>query len=128
MIKTNCPKLVKNSIIPAIALLLLVPGIVNAATDSTINFQGKIVRNDTGHEGLIGGICGDKYFGEHTQYIQERNRIDAELDRRESIEKLLSYKDNFLALSSTYANLLKETHNIQNKINSSFIIYVFLFC
>ncbi len=52
MIKTNCPKLVKNSIIPAIALLLLVPGIVNAATDSTINFQGKIVRNDTGYEGL----------------------------------------------------------------------------
>ncbi|CZY08591.1 hypothetical protein [Enterobacter hormaechei] len=73
--------------------------------------------DDTGHEGLIGGICGDKYFGEHTQYIQERNRIDAELDRRESIEKLISYKDNFLALSSTYANLLKETHNIKNKIN-----------
>ena len=52
MIKTNCPKLVKNSIIPAIALLLLVPSIAFAATDSTINFQGKIVRNDTGYEGL----------------------------------------------------------------------------
>ena len=52
MIKTNCPKLVKNSIIPAIALLLLVPSIAFASTDSTINFQGKIVRNDTGYEGL----------------------------------------------------------------------------
>lgn len=79
--------------------------------------HGYLGVDDTGHEGLIGGICGDKYFGEHTQYIQERNRIDAELDRRESIEKLISYKDNFLSLSSTYANLLKETQNIRNKIN-----------
>ncbi|MUM48631.1 hypothetical protein GJ686_09845 [Klebsiella variicola] len=79
--------------------------------------HGYLGVDDTGHEGLIGGICGDKYFGEHTQYIQERKRIDAELDRRESIEKLISYKDNFLSLSSTYANLLKEAQNIQNKIN-----------
>jgi type 1 fimbria pilin len=52
MTKANCPKLVKNSIILAIALLFFVPNIANAATDSTINFQGKIVRNDTGYEGL----------------------------------------------------------------------------
>jgi hypothetical protein len=33
-----------------------------------------------------------------------------------SIEKLISFKDNFLSLSSTYANLLKETQKIKNKI------------
>ena len=52
MIKIHCPKLVKISIIPALAFLTLVPSFVFAATDTTINFQGKIVRNDTGYEGL----------------------------------------------------------------------------
>lgn len=78
--------------------------------------HGYLGVDDTGHEGLIGGICGDKYFGEHTHYIQERKRIDAELDRRESIDKLNAYKDNFLFLSSTYGKLLKQTQDIKNKI------------
>ncbi|MEH3295057.1 hypothetical protein POW16_18300 [Raoultella planticola] len=77
--------------------------------------RGYVGVDDAGHEGLIGGICGDKYFSEHTQYIQERKRIDAELDRRESIDKLNAYKDNFLFLSSTYGKLLKQTQDIKNK-------------
>ncbi|MCE0826594.1 hypothetical protein LVQ78_11190 [Buttiauxella sp. A2-C2_NF] len=78
--------------------------------------RGYVGVDDAGHEGLIGGICGDKYFSEHTHYIQERKRIDAELDRRESIDKLNSYKDNFLLLSSMYGKLLKQTQDIKNKI------------
>ena len=53
MIKINCPKLVKIALISLAGLLVFfLPQGVLAATDSTINFQGKIVRNDTGHEGL----------------------------------------------------------------------------
>lgn len=77
--------------------------------------RGYVGVDDTGYEGLIGGICGDKYFSEHTHYIQERKRIDAELDRRENIDKLNAYKDNFLLLSSTYGKLLKQTQDLKNK-------------
>ena len=57
MRKTYCPKLAKNSIIFAIIpfLFVLVFGGINeafAATSGTINFQGKIVQNATGYEGL----------------------------------------------------------------------------
>lgn len=69
-----------------------------------------------GNECLIGGICGDKYFGDHTHYIQERKRIDAEIDRRESIEKLNAYKDNFLSFSTAYSTLLRNTQNVNKKI------------
>lgn len=66
-----------------------------------------------GHEGLIGGICGEKYFKEHTLFVQEKNRIDAEIDRRENIEKLNAYKENFFSLNSSYADLRKEIEDIK---------------
>ncbi|MDY0096737.1 MAG: tail fiber domain-containing protein [Candidatus Dojkabacteria bacterium] len=55
MIKTNCPNIAKNLFILLIvsfifASLILTP--TYALTSDTINFQGKIVRNDTGYEGL----------------------------------------------------------------------------
>ena len=55
MIKTNCPNIAKNLFILLIisfifASLILTP--TYALTSETINFQGKIVRNDTGYEGL----------------------------------------------------------------------------
>ena len=58
MIKKYCPNLAKNLISFVILLLIFVlsttafVGNVFAATSGTINFQGKIVRNDTGYEGL----------------------------------------------------------------------------
>ncbi len=50
--KIDCPKLVKSSIILSILLLVLSPNAALAVSSATINFQGKIVRNDTGYEGL----------------------------------------------------------------------------
>jgi len=55
MLKTNCPKVAKNLfILPILTLFFvaLTTGSVLALTSETVNFQGKIVRNDTGHEGL----------------------------------------------------------------------------
>ena len=55
MIKTNCPNVAKKLFILLIVSLLFVVSIstsVYALTSENINFQGKIVRNDTGHEGL----------------------------------------------------------------------------
>jgi len=58
MIKTNCPKVAKNLFILLIVSLVFVisfskfSSYVYAITSENINFQGKIVRNDTGHEGL----------------------------------------------------------------------------
>ena len=55
MIKTNCLNVAKNLFILLIvsfilAVLILTPSY--ALTSENINFQGKIVRNDTGYEGL----------------------------------------------------------------------------
>ncbi|MDX9739298.1 MAG: hypothetical protein RBT33_02985 [Candidatus Dojkabacteria bacterium] len=56
MLKTNCPKVAKFVLILLIAPLVFVAHFTlqkaYAQTSSTINFQGKIVRNDTGYEGL----------------------------------------------------------------------------
>ncbi|HNW23271.1 MAG TPA: hypothetical protein PKH06_00710, partial [Candidatus Dojkabacteria bacterium] len=55
MIKVNCPKVAKNLFILLIVSLVFAISISTSAyalTSETINFQGKIVRNDTGHEGL----------------------------------------------------------------------------
>ncbi|MBU1119768.1 hypothetical protein KKA50_01040, partial [Patescibacteria group bacterium] len=52
MIKIDCPKLVKSSILVSIFFLVLFPNAALALSSNTINFQGKIVRNDTGFEGL----------------------------------------------------------------------------
>ncbi len=50
--KIDCPKLVKSSILVAIFFLVFFPNAAFALSSDTINFQGKIVRNDTGYEGL----------------------------------------------------------------------------
>jgi len=50
--KIDCPKLVKSSILLSIFFLVFFPSAVLALSSDTINFQGKIVRNDTGYEGL----------------------------------------------------------------------------
>lgn len=71
--------------------------------------RGYVGLTKEGREGLIGGMCGEKYFKEHTLFVQEKNRIDAEIDRRENIEKLLNYKENFLSLSSTFSEFTKNT-------------------
>ncbi len=52
MIKLDCPKLVKFSVILSIFFLVFFPNAAFALSSNTINFQGKIVRNDTGYEGL----------------------------------------------------------------------------
>ncbi len=55
MIKINCPKVAKNLFILLIVSLVFAISISTSAyalTSENINFQGKIVRNDTGHEGL----------------------------------------------------------------------------
>jgi len=54
MRKSNCPKVAKKLIIFSIIFLFagVLPGGVFAVTNNVINFQGKIVRNDTGYEGL----------------------------------------------------------------------------
>jgi predicted GH43/DUF377 family glycosyl hydrolase len=52
MRKLDCPKLVKISAILSIFFLVFFPSTVFALSSDTINFQGKIVRNDTGYEGL----------------------------------------------------------------------------
>lgn len=54
--RENCLyKIVKILLIPLFVILffvLLEKGFVNALTSQTVNFQGKIVRNDSGYEGL----------------------------------------------------------------------------
>jgi len=50
--KIDCPKLVKSSILLSIFFLVFFPSAALALSSDTINFQGKIVRNDTGFEGL----------------------------------------------------------------------------
>ena len=55
MKKTNCPNLAKNLIILLILSLVFVvlfSGSIYALSSDNINLQGKIVRNDTGHEGM----------------------------------------------------------------------------
>lgn len=54
MRKSNCLKVAKNLIISSIIFLFAgaIPSGVFAATNNIINFQGKIVRNNTGYEGL----------------------------------------------------------------------------
>lgn len=64
--------------------------------------------DDQGVEGLIGGDCGDKYFKEHTIFGFEKNRIDAEIDRRVNLEKLLSYKTDFFIWVKKFADLQKK--------------------
>ncbi|HDX9082598.1 TPA: hypothetical protein RQO69_004739 [Klebsiella oxytoca] len=77
--------------------------------------KGYVGLTKDGKEGLIGGICGEKYFKEDTLFVQEKNRIDAEIDKRECIEKLLGYKENFLSLSSMYGDFIKYTKDLKNK-------------
>lgn len=77
--------------------------------------RGYVGVTKEGKEGLIGGICSEKYFKGHTHFIQEKNRIDAEIDRRENIEKLISYKENFLSLSEIHGELTKNIQTIKNK-------------
>ncbi|MEY8710953.1 hypothetical protein [Mangrovibacter phragmitis] len=50
--------------------------------------------------------------------FRNKKRVDAEIDRRENIEKLNAYKNNFLFLSEKYGTLLKQTQNIKNKTGS----------
>ena len=54
MRKSNCPKVAKKLIIFLVIFLFagVLPSGVSAVTNNVINFQGKIVRNDTGYEGL----------------------------------------------------------------------------
>ncbi|MFA5622697.1 MAG: tail fiber domain-containing protein [Candidatus Dojkabacteria bacterium] len=56
MLKSNCSKVAKFVLILLVAPLVFVAHFTlqkaYAQTSSTINFQGKIVRNDTGYEGL----------------------------------------------------------------------------
>ena len=55
MKKTNCPNLAKNLIILLILSLVFVvlfSGSIYALSSDNINLQGKIVRNDTSHEGM----------------------------------------------------------------------------
>jgi hypothetical protein len=55
MKKINCPNLAKNLIILLILSLVfavLFSGSIYALSSDNINLQGKIVRNDTGHEGM----------------------------------------------------------------------------
>jgi len=59
MLKRNCQNTCKNSIKTSIFLVCLISTLfvffnqkVFAASNDTISFQGKIVRNDTGYEGL----------------------------------------------------------------------------
>lgn len=56
MLKQNCRSVAKFVFILLVSPLVFVAyfqaNIVNAQTSTTINFQGKIVRNDTGYEGL----------------------------------------------------------------------------
>ncbi len=55
MIKNSCPNIAKKLFILLIVSLIfatLIRTAVHALTSETINFQGKIVRNDTGYEGL----------------------------------------------------------------------------
>lgn len=56
MLKSNCSKVAKFVLILLVAPLIFVAHFTlqkaYAQTSSTINFQGKIVRNDTGYEGL----------------------------------------------------------------------------
>lgn len=52
MLKTYCSKIAKFVFILLVAPLFFVVQESNAQTSTTINFQGKIVRNDTGYEGL----------------------------------------------------------------------------
>ncbi|WP_413722736.1 hypothetical protein ACL2XG_05075 [Sodalis sp. RH24] len=77
--------------------------------------RGYVGVTKQGKEGLIGGFCSDKYFKGHTLFVQEKNRIDAEIDRREYIEKLNVYKENFLSLSDTYGALTKNIQAIKKK-------------
>jgi len=77
--------------------------------------RGYVGLTKDGKEGLIGGICGEKYFKEDTTFVQEMNRIDAEIDRRENIEKLLSYKENFLFLYNIYDGFTKDTKALKKK-------------
>lgn len=54
MRKSNCLKVAKNLIISSIIFLFAgaIPSDAFAVTNNVINFQGKIVRNDSGYEGL----------------------------------------------------------------------------
>ena len=55
MKKTNCPNLAKNLIILLILSLVFVvlfSSSIYALSSDNINLQGKIVRNDIGHEGM----------------------------------------------------------------------------
>jgi hypothetical protein len=52
MLKTYCSKIAKFVFILLVTPLFFVAYEANAQTSTTINFQGKIVRNDTGYEGL----------------------------------------------------------------------------
>ncbi|MGP9417800.1 hypothetical protein HX889_09245 [Pseudomonas reactans] len=76
---------------------------------------GYVGVTQNGMEGLIGGYCGDKYFGESTIFVQEKNRIDAELDRRENLEKLLNYKENFFSLTSQHNELKNSIELIKKR-------------
>ncbi|MGK3125347.1 hypothetical protein ACCY16_14585 [Candidatus Pantoea formicae] len=73
--------------------------------------------DDQGIEGLIGGDCGDKYFKEHTIFGFEKNRIDAEIERRENLQRLLSYKKDFFVWAEKHTALKKEVTAIQQKVN-----------
>ena len=76
---------------------------------------GYVGVTQNGMEGLIGGYCGDKYFGESTIYVQERNRVDAELDRRENLEKLLNYRESFFSITSQYNEIKKSIELIKKR-------------
>ncbi|WP_454889472.1 hypothetical protein [Serratia quinivorans] len=76
---------------------------------------GYVGVTQNGMEGLIGGYCGDKYFSEHTIFVQEKNRIDAELDRRENLEQLLNYKENFFSLTTRHSELKKSIELIKKR-------------
>ena len=75
--------------------------------------HGYVGLTKDGKEGLIGRHCGVKYFKEHTMFVQERKRIDAEIERRDNITKLRDYKENFLSLSSDHRNIEKKIKEAQ---------------
>lgn len=53
----------------------------------------------------------------NTHYLFRKNRIDAEIDRRENIEKLIVYKESFLSLSGVYGALSQNIQTMKKKTN-----------
>lgn len=94
--------------------------------------RGYVGLTKDGKEGLIGGICGEKYFKEDTLFVQEMKRVDAEIERRENIEKLSNYKENFLYHSGIYAefvtsikDLKKKTDHLYNGLPDIVLAYLY---